>query len=102
MPMRSSLHAPRWEQRFHITGGILLVGAYRERTNYRDALTARRLPPDVGNGVEPDLPKRLNDGPMRRLDCFCQRSCRVIVQMPVQRGLSQFAQILTCDEVAAR
>jgi len=100
MPMRSSLH-PRREQRFHIPGGILPVGAYRERTNDRDAFTARRLPPSLGNGVEPDLPTRLNDGPMRRLDYFCRRSSRIIVQMPVQRLMRRLRKKVNLKVAAA-
>src|SRR5215208_1217751 len=100
MPMYPRAHTWR-EDRLHVSGGVLLTGIYRQRSNTRNALAIWRAPFRLSDCVEPDFLERLNNRSVRPLSRLRRCSGGVHVQVPEQRALRQRSQKLSGREVAS-
>jgi hypothetical protein len=56
MLMCARLH-PRLEDRFHVSGCVLLARDSPKWANYRNAITTRRMPACLGDREEPNFSK---------------------------------------------
>src|SRR6185437_16911817 len=100
MLVNARLHAGH-EGRFHVLRRIGRAGRHRQRPDLSDPLAADSAPIGFGDGEQPYLAERLDDGATQRLGLFRRTACGIDIKMPIDRPSWEHAERRLGDNPAA-